>query len=167
MLTEDRVIKVGISDLKCCKGPYRLRTSGLGSCVGVILYDSTAKIAGMAHVMLPHAALQANKELEVPKGKYADRAVFELVREIKELGANVSKLQAKIAGGAQMFALRELQDAMRIGERNVTEVKRQLDKWGIPIVSEDTGGKNGRTIEFEIKTCTLHIRTVNKGVLTI
>ena len=34
-----------------------IRTSGLGSCVGVVLYDEAKKIAGMVHIMLPDSSL--------------------------------------------------------------------------------------------------------------
>ncbi len=37
--TEAVVIKVGIADVKIARFPDTIRTSGLGSCVGLVLYD--------------------------------------------------------------------------------------------------------------------------------
>ena len=37
------MIKVGMADLKVCKCPDALTTLGLGSCVGVALYDPVTK----------------------------------------------------------------------------------------------------------------------------
>ncbi len=37
------VIKVGIAQMDVVKLPNTIRTSGLGSCVGVILYDESKK----------------------------------------------------------------------------------------------------------------------------
>ena len=41
------MIKVGMADLKACKCPDALTTLGLGSCVGVALYDPVTKICGL------------------------------------------------------------------------------------------------------------------------
>ena len=47
------MIKVGMADLKICKAPDALTTIGLGSCIGIALYDPSTKISGLAHIMLP------------------------------------------------------------------------------------------------------------------
>ena len=47
------VIKVGMADYKVGRGPDKLLTLGLGSCIGVTLYDKRKKQGGMAHIMLP------------------------------------------------------------------------------------------------------------------
>ena len=46
-------IRVSMADFKVAKAPSQLITTGLGSCVGVALYDPVAKVAGLAHIMLP------------------------------------------------------------------------------------------------------------------
>ena len=48
-----KIIKVGMVDLNVTKAPGILTTLGLGSCVGIALYDKHNKIAGLAHIMLP------------------------------------------------------------------------------------------------------------------
>ena len=47
------VIKVGMADLKTAKAPNTLTTLGLGSCIGLTLYDPVTKIGGLVHYMLP------------------------------------------------------------------------------------------------------------------
>lgn len=155
------VIKVGIADLNVAKAPLKLRTSGLGSCVGVTLYDATRKIAGMVHVMLPCSDISKNQEVKLEK--YADTAIPLLLERMKETGANVSQLSAKLAGGAQMFTFSSNSDVMRIGPRNVEACKQQLSHYKIPILAEDTGGNFGRTIEIDASTGVLMIRTVQQG----
>ncbi len=159
------VVKVGIADMKYATPPQTLRTSGLGSCVGVVLFDDKTKVAGMAHIMLPDSGMSK----EVPKNvaKYADTAIPELYKVIKQKGAHTFALKAKIAGGAQMFPFSTSNEMMRIGPRNVEAVKEALKQYRIPIVAEDCGGNSGRTIEFHLDTAVLHIRTVNKGVSEI
>ena len=43
MEAEKVVIKVGIADMNVVKTPHAIRTTGLGSCVGLILYDEYKK----------------------------------------------------------------------------------------------------------------------------
>jgi chemotaxis protein CheD len=155
------VIKVGIADLNIVKAPNIIRTSGLGSCVGVVLYDSKLDIGGLAHVMLPDSSLA--KAQTINRAKYADTAVEELINKMVKIGARKPYLKAKLAGGAQMFQFTSGNDLMRIGPRNVEAVKVQLKRFKIDVVSEDTGGNSGRTIEFNPVSRELYIRTVNKG----
>ena len=147
------------------KAPDIIRTAGLGSCVGVVLYDSHKKIAGMAHIMLPESSLA--RGTTVHKAKFADTAIADLIQLLEKHGSHVSRLKAKIAGGAQMFHFTTKSDIMRIGPRNVEAVKKELARYAIPIVAEDVGGSSGRTIEFDPATGKLLVRTVNVGTKEI
>lgn len=158
------VIRVGIADMNIAKTPHTIRTSGLGSCVGVVLYDDTKKIAGLLHVMLPDSTLGKAENLNV--AKFADTGIYALMERLKAEGVRPLSLKAKIAGGAQMFQF-GTSDTIRIGPRNIEAVKSELNRLSIPIVAEDTGGSSGRTIEFDPATSTLSIRTVNAGTKDI
>jgi chemotaxis protein CheD len=161
----NEVVKVGIAQMDVVRTPKTIRTSGLGSCVGVVIYDESKKIAGLVHVMLPDSSLGRTDSINV--AKFADTGVNALVDLLKKEGAQSFKLKAKIAGGAQMFQFTSDKDSMRIGPRNVEAVKTQLKKCNIPLIAEDTGGNSGRTIEFNPETNKLNIRTVNQGVSEI
>ncbi|MFK3938718.1 chemotaxis protein CheD [Alkalihalobacillus sp. NPDC078783] len=158
------VVTIGMAELSCSSHTTTLRTSGLGSCVGVIIYQEGSTFAGMAHIMLPSVTISRNRQHKI--GKFADVAIPELVRLLKAKGASSYRLKAKIAGGAQMFASAG-NEMMRVGERNVIAVKEQLNELNIPLVAEDTGGKNGRTISFDPATHDLTIRTVHLGTKVI
>ncbi|OAH53786.1 MULTISPECIES: chemotaxis protein CheD [Bacillaceae] len=155
------VVKVGIADINVVRPPGTIRTSGLGSCVGVVIYDETARIAGMVHIMLPDSSLA--KSGAKNEAKFADTGVPALIKELTQSGARPFRLKAKIAGGAQMFQYKSGSDLMKIGPRNVEAVKQQLKIARIPILAEDVGGNSGRTIEFDPLTSILHIRSVSKG----
>jgi chemotaxis protein CheD len=159
------VIKVGIADMNIVKAPCSIRTSGLGSCVGVVIFDQSKEMAGLAHIMLPDSSLAKSSVLNT--AKYADTAIKELVEKLASKGARIPLLKAKIAGGAQMFQFSSGSDIMRIGPRNVEAVKKELAGLRINIIAEDVGGNSGRTIEFDPETCMLQIRTVNKGIKEI
>ncbi|SFM31873.1 chemotaxis protein CheD [Gracilibacillus orientalis] len=157
------VIKVGIADLKVTHVPNTLKTSGLGSCVGVVIYEQ--KIAGLAHVMLPDSTA-SNKSI-LNEMKYADTSIDLLLEQLLTEGVCRSKLKAKIAGGAQMFSFKSDNNMLNIGQRNIEAVLAKLKEHKIPIVAQDVGGNKGRTIEFNIETGMLEVRTVNSGVMQI
>ncbi|ETT85880.1 chemotaxis protein CheD [Viridibacillus sp. FSL R5-0477] len=165
MIDSPSVVKVGIAQMDVAKAPNTIRTSGLGSCVGVVLYDESKGIAGLIHVMLPDSQLGRTDSINV--AKFADTGIPAMVNQLKQEGIQLFKLKAKIAGGAQMFQFTSSRDSMRIGPRNVEAVKLQLKKLSIPLIAEDTGGSSGRTIEFDLQTTKLNIRTVNQGVKDI
>jgi len=153
-------IKVGMADLNVSCHPGVLTTLGLGSCVGVALYDRNKKIIGLAHIMLP-SSLQSKNNSNL--AKFADTAIEVLVDKMIKLGAKKENLVAKLAGGAQMFALNNSSDMMRIGYRNVCASKDKLQELKIPIISEDTGGNYGRTIELYSADGILNIKTIGHG----
>jgi chemotaxis protein CheD len=164
-MIQDNLIKVGMADLNVTMGSGVLKTTGLGSCVGLTLYDPVKKIAGMAHVMLPSSEIAREGQLNI--AKYADTAIPELIDRMKALGAVASRLEAKMAGGAQMFAFAVNSETMRVGPRNIESCKEMLNTLSIPIKAEDTGGNYGRTIEFSSSNGVLSIRSVQYGVKEI
>ncbi|WP_409253724.1 chemotaxis protein CheD [Bacillus sp. SCS-153A] len=165
MNATQEVVKVGIADMKIAKGGQSIRTSGLGSCVGVVVYDDGISIAGMVHIMLPSSSIAKGSNFKL--AKFADTGIGELVRTLTLHGGRLGRFKAKIAGGAQMFQLSSGSDLMRIGPRNVEAVKQALSSLAIPLIAEDTGGNNGRTIEFHMDNSLLNVRTVNLGVKDI
>lgn len=158
------MIKVGMADLNVCTPPNGITTLGLGSCVGVVLYDTTRKISGMVHVMLPDSNKIRNNE---NLAKFADTGIDELIRRLVAIGAGRNSLVAKIAGGAQMFAFNSNNDMLRVGDRNVEATKEKLNSLRIPILAEDTGANYGRTIEFFPESGELIIKSVGKPIKKI
>lgn len=155
----NEMIKVGMADLNVCVSPNAITTLGLGSCVGIVLYDPARKISGMVHIMLPDSTKILNNS---NKAKFADTGIDALIQYMIKVGADRRTLIAKIAGGAQMFAFSNNSDMMRIGERNVEATKNKLFELGICIKAEDTGANYGRTIEFYPENGELYIKSVGK-----
>ena len=158
------IIKVGMADLNVCKAPDGLTTLGLGSCIGLTLYDPVTKIGGMVHYMLPDSTKVSNNS---NKAKFADTGIDELIRQMAALGANKNRLVAKIAGGAQMFAMTTTNDSLRVGERNAEAAKKKLKEYNIRLLAEDCGLNYGRTVEFYSETGDYVIKSVGKPVKTI
>ena len=157
-------IIVGMADLNVTKSPGMLTTLGLGSCVGIALYDARAKVAGLAHIMLPDSTRIANNS---NVAKFADTAMEKLVQDMANMGANRRGLIAKIAGGAQMFALNSKNEDMRIGDRNVEATLKLLKSYGIPLAAFEVGANYGRTVELYAEDGRFLIKTIGHGSRTL
>lgn len=158
------VIKVGMADLKTAKAPDTLTTLGLGSCIGIALWDPTTKIGGLAHIMLPDSTkIRNNSNI----AKFADTGIVELVRQMEALGVPRRRMVAKIAGGAKMFEVSGTTSVGNIGEKNAIASKKALQELGIPILAEDTGLNYGRTVELDCSNGDYIIKAVGKSVKKI
>ena len=154
------LIKVGMADLKAGKSPDSIISYGLGSCVGIALYDPQTKVGGLAHIMLPDSTQARATD---NSAKFADTALPVLLDQVIALGGSRNRLTAKIAGGSQMFSFAQATDVMRIGDRNVESVRTVLKAMAIRLVAEDVGGNYGRTVELLLDSGAFVIKTVNKG----
>ena len=154
-------INVGMGECKISKAKdSNLVAPGLGSCIGLILYDPINKIGAMAHVVLPDSTT-TSKEITTP-GKYADTAVPYIIEQITNAGANKRNLVVSIAGGAQMFTLEKGSNVLNIGTRNNIAVKAALTKAGLKLNASDTGGNKGRTLRIDINTGTVYVRSIGQ-----
>jgi len=158
------MIVVGMADLNSTRNPGALTTLGLGSCVGIALYDSINKVAGLAHAMLPDSTAFANNTNRM---KFVDTCITDLLSKMRIQGAKKENIKAKIAGGAQMFAFTSTNDAMRIGDRNVESTIKILKSMNIPIVAKDIGLNFGRTVELYSEDGRFVIKTVYNGTKVI
>ena len=158
------VIKVGMADLQVAKAPDSLITLGLGSCIGLTLYDPVTKIGGMVHYMLPDSTqLKNNTNI----AKFGDTGILELYNRMIKKGAAPRRMVAKIAGGAKMFEVSGLSNVGHVGERNAQQAKKMLKELHIPLVAEDTGLNYGRTVTLDCETGDFFIKAVGKTNKTI
>lgn len=158
------LIKVGMADLKVGRAPDTLATLGLGSCIGLTLYDPVSKIGGLVHYMLPDSTkLKNNTNI----AKFGDTGIRELLKQVLASGANQRRLVAKIAGGACMFEMSGLSSVGNVGARNAEAAKEILKELKIPLVAEDTGLNYGRTVELKCETGEYVIKAVGKQIKVI
>ena len=154
------LIRVGMADYKVGRAPASLISYGLGSCIGISLYDPQAKVGGLLHIMLPDST-QA-RPTDNP-AKFADTGLPLMLQKVLDLGASRSRLVAKMAGGAQMFAFANATDIMRVGARNAEAAKKILQDMKIRLIAEDTGGTYGRTVQIDLETGVYKVKTIDKG----
>jgi chemotaxis protein CheD len=134
-------IKVGVGELAVATDESTLTTSGLGSCVAVALVDERAGVRGLLHAMLPTG--EGRPTAASRPAKYVDTGVDTLIGALDDAGADPRRLEARVAGGAEML---DLTDA--VGPRNVERVGEVLDAAGVPVVASDIGDAVGRTVRF-------------------
>lgn len=157
------MFRVGIAQMNICKTPDRIMTAGLGSCIGIVLYDEEAKVAGLVHIMLPDSTKIKNNANEL---KFADTGIDALVFALEEKGISRRKLKAKIAGGACMFTF-TANEIGSIGRQNIDAVHSKLDELGIKLIAEDVGEKYGRTIIFDPSNFELEIKITGRQKMII
>jgi chemotaxis protein CheD len=150
--SEREHLRVGVADFAVTADGALLTTSGLGSCLGIGLYDETERIAGLAHVMLPAAP-------DAPENaaKFADTGIDAMVSSMAREGGRPDHMTAKLAGGSAMFDFDSQDDA--IGERNLDATRTVLDARDIPVVAEDVGGSDGRSVTFDGDTGILVVKS--------
>jgi chemotaxis protein CheD len=123
---------------------------GLGSCIGVVMIDAQAQVAGLAHVMLPESGGDGTA-----KGKFADTAVPALLGQMVALGAVRGRTRVAITGGAAMFGAG---GQLEIGARNEAAVLSALSAAGVRCHVTETGGTQGRTVRILVGAGTATVR---------
>jgi chemotaxis protein CheD len=149
-------VRVDMAGMKIDNRPVELLTS-VGSCVGICLYDAIHRCGGLAHIMLPHSNHGPQEPLP---SKFADTAVPSLIKGIQELTGVDSRLSAKIAGGANMFANTSA-NGLDIGAKNIRAVRNVLAEHHIRLIGEDVGGNHGRRITFNLASGVTVVRLHN------
>jgi chemotaxis protein CheD len=124
-------------------------TTILGSCVAVCLWDLRLRIGGLNHFMLPHYSGSGTSS-----PRFGNVAMVELLAGMRAIGAKLPFLQARVFGGAAMFA--HMQTSDHLGQKNADLALDFLARNGVEIVQVDTGGNRGRKLVYrtdEGSTC--------------
>ncbi len=142
-----KTVVVGISDMKVSNNTKEiLITYSLGSCLGVVLYDPVAHVAGLLHSMLPLSKIDPLKAKTSP-WMFVDTAVPLLFKEAYKLGAEKKRIIVKAVGCSSLL---DEQGFFKIGERNFTVLRKLLWKNNILIEKQDIGGNHSRTVSIAV-----------------
>ena len=155
--TDTKRVSVGIGQLAVSKSPGDVLVAyGLGSCVGISVFDPAAKVGALVHVLLP----DSQGKLADPKepARYADLAVEELMRRMTSMGALRSRFVVKLAGGAAVLGAANAAK-FKIGERNADSILERIERLGLRASARDLGGTKGRTMEMHVATGKTFVRT--------
>ncbi|MBW1729239.1 MAG: chemotaxis protein CheD [Deltaproteobacteria bacterium] len=128
---------VGVSDMKVTNDiEATLVTYSLGSCIGVAIYDSVARVGGLLHYMLPESGLDQEKARKNPY-MFADTGIPALFLDQKGL--------------------------FNIGKRNDIAVRKMFHKNNVIIDYKDVGGTVNRTIKLSINTGDIWLKVSGRG----
>jgi chemotaxis protein CheD len=142
-------IIVGISDLKVSNNlKDTLVTYALGSCISVAVYDPVIKVGGLLHFMLPESSLDADRARTNP-AMFADTGITLLFRSCYVLGAEKKRMTVKVAGGASIL---DDTNYFRIGQKNITAMRKIFWRNNIMVDGEDTGRNCNRTVRLDLST---------------
>ena len=152
-------VVVGMADVRLASDPGgRLITYALGSCLGIVIHDPVAKVAGLLHAMLPDSSIDRAKAARNP-AMFVDTGVPALFRESYRLGARKERIVVKVAGGAHGGASEE-EDAFQIGKRNFLMLRRLLWKNDVLLRAHDVGGcQTSRTLVVDVATGAVTVRS--------
>ena len=156
----EKALAVGIGEMAVGTSAGDLLVAyGLGSCVGVAFWDPTARVGGMAHIMLPDSATSRQA---VSPGRFADTAVPALLASVARQGAARSRLVVKLAGGAQILAIGGTDGVLAIGQKNISATREALRRLGLTVAAEDVGGRCGRTVRLYLDTGRVVVQAVGQ-----
>ena len=120
-----RIISVGMGEIVISDNKLdTLKAPGLGSCIGLVMYDKSQSLAGMAHIVLPESKNGSEGEKYI--GKYANVAIPEMLNRMTKKGAQKANLVVKMAGGSQMFNMQNSNSFLNIGQLHIRSLKEYL-----------------------------------------
>ncbi len=149
--------QVGIAEYAVVTDDTQLSTSGVGSCLGIVLRDSFSEVAGLIHVMLPTAA----ESRDGNPAKFVDTGLPLLIEEMVEAGASKRRLEGWVVGGSEMLSFASGDDS--IGSRNIAAAKQAFEQYGIDVAGTDVGGSHGRSIRFDPANEAVGIQTADSN----
>ncbi|MGD2149501.1 MAG: chemotaxis protein CheD [Desulfobacterales bacterium] len=151
---------VGVSDMKVTNDiEATLVTYSLGSCIGIAIYDSVARVGGLLHYMLPESSLDQEKARKNPY-MFADTGIPALFKAAYELGAKKQRMKVIVVGGSQVLDQKGL---FNIGKRNDIAVRKMFHKNNVIIDYKDVGGTVNRTIKIAINTGDIWLKVSGRG----
>ena len=157
---EEKIIEVDLADLKIAQLPARLVTRGLGSCLGITIYDPIKKIGAMAHAMLPDID---KARIKFNPARFVNSVIRKAVEELEKLGSSKVHLVAKLFGGAHMFTFIAFDSVLNVGQKNIEMAQDVLKELGVKVAAQETGGTFGRTIELNLQNGKVMVRTISLG----
>ncbi len=143
------MLAVGVGDMKVsARQEEVLVTYGLGSCIGITIWDPVSRVGGLLHFMLPESQSDPAKAKDQP-ALYADTGIPLLFKSAYQLGADKKRLLVRVAGGAQVL---DGDGVFNIGKRNYLAMKKIFWKAGVMIHAEEVGKNISRTLRLEVGT---------------
>ena len=142
-------------DLYIAWQPMLIKTI-LGSCVSMVFFSRKRQVSAISHAQLPSRRYMGgactgacpvpctNDEGLNDHFRYVSCSTEHILAQFKARGIPARDIDVKLFGGANVLA----QDSpnMTVGERNLAVAYQLIEKHGLRLVGQDTGGQTGRTL---------------------
>ncbi len=147
-------LPVGLGEIIISRNPEDILTAfGLGSCLGIGMYDPQAGVAGLLHAVLPECA-----NGDPFSARYVDSGIAALWKQMAQVGAEKQRLIVRMAGGANMLFAPGT-SKFDIGTRNIAAALTVLANLNLRITAKDVGGTTGRTVRLYVADGHMTVRT--------
>jgi chemotaxis protein CheD len=157
---EENLIEVQMAEMKTGVPPGTLITRGLGSCLGITFYDPVKKFGAMAHAMLPDINIA---KIKTNPNRFVNSSIARMLEEFEKKGCLRQRIVAKLFGGAHMFSFINTDSVLNVGQKNIEMALMVLKEANIKIAGQEVGGTFGRTIELDLETGKVLVKTVSFG----
>jgi chemotaxis protein CheD len=149
-------LTVGLGEIQVSQNALDVLVAfGLGSCVGVGLYDPVTHVAGLLHAVLPES-----NGTEEKSPKYVTYGIPILLDQVIAAGAMRARLTVRMAGGANMLTAPGFTNSFDIGTRNIAAARATLTSLGFTLKAEEVGGNAGRTVRLFVADGRMTIRSM-------
>jgi chemotaxis protein CheD len=157
---ESNLIEVQMGKMEFAQAPDRLITRGLGSCLGITIFDPVKKIGAMVHPMLPD---MERSKIKSNPSRFVNSGITGAMQELEKKGCFRGRMEIKIFGGAHMFSFINADSALNVGQKNIEMAHAIFAGLNLKIIAEEVGGTFGRTIELDTETGKVLVKTVSWG----
>lgn len=135
-------------------GDYHIETL-LGSCVAIIFWHPGKQIGGLCHYLLPTRSRRSGNS-DALDGRYGEEALLQMLNQIHIIDTNLNDYVVKVFGGGRMLNLPPA--STRVGDENARFALDVLNKYGVPITSQDITGDGYRYIRLDLLTGDVWVR---------
>jgi chemotaxis protein methyltransferase CheR len=126
---------------------------GLGTGIGLVLYDPKNNIFAMSNISLPNSSASKQGYHLLFPHTFIDTSVKDLFNRLLYNGANKDNLRALVVGGAKLFL-----DYDMTYQENIDTIKKELKTYQITIEAEDLGGLSERSIIYDTINDALYVK---------
>lgn len=145
-MAETCSVVVNLGEAHISRHPQAILVAyGLGSCVGVGMYDPVARVGGLLHAVLA----EHPGDYEIPATRFVNSGLDWLLTALRKEGAALERLVVSLVGGANMLASAPCLE-LNIGQRNVETARAYLSHLNLKIRGQAVGGTDGRTMRLYI-----------------
>lgn len=127
----------------------------LGSCVALCLWDGAARVAGINHFLLPTAP-----RAELDDLRFGSVSCSRLLERMRQAGAELRRLRVALIGGGSPTGGASDES---VGAANARAALRVLNRHGLVVHRQETGGSYGRKLLFNTGTGALAVHLLGRA----